>query len=239
VATGSDGSCGDDRINVLELPALKRRWIQWGKLDSYPVSSLAVSSQAQLLASTGTTQIRLWNLRDGSPRLVIEGQATGRPWRNLPQDTQEGFLALAFRPDGGILVAGGTGGITLWQVSDGRLLRRWAPEQSISALTLCPSGQRAAIETADGIALYQLSDGVKLWQHTLPSGRMPLSFAFTRDGRLVSGGRGNDKVSIWRAKDGALLQQLPSPLGKIYRVTTSADGRQVVASCEKGLVAWR
>lgn len=106
--------------------------------------------------------------------------------------------------------------------------------KKVHSIALSHDGQQIALGTEDGfIGLYSLSDGKCLWQRKANKGVISVTFLPNSEFLASSDGK------IWRAKDGALIQQLPCPMGQGYRVAASPDGRALVACFSDGLILWR
>ncbi|WP_227255012.1 WD40 repeat domain-containing protein [Frigoriglobus tundricola] len=82
-------------------------------------------------------------------------------------------LALAFSPDGRLLVAGGAdGAVTVWDLAAGRAVRRFAGHRGpVAALSFAPDGHRLASGSADGTALIWDTVGLRAPAPAGPAGR--------------------------------------------------------------------
>jgi WD40 repeat protein len=61
--------------------------------------------------------------------------------------------------------------------------------------------------------------------------------ALSADGGLVATAGPGRRVAV-RGRDGTLLQEKPCPLGLVYDLAFSADGKLLAAGCEEGFVVW-
>ena len=61
--------------------------------------------------------------------------------------------------------------------------------------------------------------------------------AVSPDGCRVATAGGAGRVAVHN-REGGLLQEVVCPLGGIYDLAFSADGKVLVAGCEQGFVAW-
>jgi WD40 repeat protein len=145
----------------------------------------------------------LWDVATGKPVHTLEGH------RNT-------VWSLAFRPDSQRLATGGQlgdGSIRIWDVATGRHLRTLRGHPGVvSSLVYTPDGRR--LVSAGGIAgnigggiTQGPTSAIKVWDPsdgqevlTLSNARnMVLGLAFSRDGRLASGGL--DGFKVWKATE--------------------------------------
>ncbi|MBY0228765.1 MAG: hypothetical protein K2W96_05745, partial [Gemmataceae bacterium] len=194
-----------------------------------------------LLPSSGWPHDMAWS-PDGKRLAISWGDhvalhdAEGK--RVNPTEGHEGAIrSLALSSDGTLAASGDqAGGVRLWELATGRLLRSMRTGDSIQALAFSPDGRRLAA----GASAYQAEGEVRVWN--VADGKERLRFpahlsgathlAFTSDGRrLVTSGR-DDRVRWWDARTGARLSQvrhLPEPrlLGLIgdEALIHGSDGR--------------
>jgi serine/threonine protein kinase len=117
------------------------------------VQSLTVSSDGRLLASLGrnsvrkTGSVRLWNLNAGREAATLRAEAS----------VFNGIRALAFSPDGRLLVGGSEdGSIAIWDTTDGRLYHTlYGHSGEVHSLLFSPDGRRIASGSYD--------KSIKLW----------------------------------------------------------------------------
>lgn len=240
IASGAAGDCGDDTISLWQVEGWIKQWQRINHHGSGSAVNIAFSPDIQLLASCGADgTIRLWRVKNGELLRIIKGKVIGTQKVRFNGEVREVkireyFFSVTFSRDGKTLITGGSHGIQFWRVADGSLLKRWDVGKKVHSIALSHDGQQIAIGTEDGfIGLYSLSDGKCLWQRKANKGVISVTFLPNSEFLASSDGK------IWRAKDGALIQQLPCPMGQGYRVAASPDGRALVACFSDGLILWR
>ncbi len=240
LASGAAGDCGDDTISVWQVEGWRELWRKLNHHGASSAISVAFSPDSELLASCGWDgTIRFWRTKDGQPLKVIKGQVTER--RKVIFDNQERevewrerFHDLAFLADGKTLITGGSLGIAFWDVPTGQLLRRWTNEKEVCSIALSPDEQLIAIGTEHGyIALYRLIDGECLWRYKIASHQIHV--AMSPDGQFLACSNGE----VRRVADGMVVQRLPNPLGHIFQIAFSPDGKRLGTACRYGLLMWQ
>jgi hypothetical protein len=173
----------------------------------------------------------LWQVADGTPRLLLETHTAG-------------IADVAVSPDGGLIATTSSDRtVRLWDRMTGRPVRR-----------IDESGMRVAWAAAfspdrHSLALAHHHCGVTLWD--IASGKMRgdlkrakapdqavIAVAFTPDGKLLASlSRDEPVVALWNVATGQHLRDFPrAELGSTMAI--SPDGRRLVCAGHRLLTVW-
>lgn len=196
------------------------------------VYSVSFSPDGQTLAIGGVdepeNQIRnaaIWTFAVGS----WEPQLKFREYWNV--------TSMAYSPDGGVLVGGGTSrNVQVWRTSDGTSLFTLSHAHQVSDIAISPDGSTVATATCITVVNSNCTEG-GIWLWNLPSGRLmrhlpgtPFAVEgveFTADGSLL----------IAATRFGMLRFYSTADYQPVYD-TTLPDGNSVLAlSRDSGLLA--
>ncbi|MBY0232385.1 MAG: hypothetical protein K2W96_24160, partial [Gemmataceae bacterium] len=188
----------------------------------------AFSPDGRWLAGTKGDKVRLLDLRGkDAPRVLAEGKAQ----------------AIAFSPDGKLLLVAGKDGVRVRSVTDGKETASFTGHKAGAlALALSPDGKLAASGGEDGAFLWESSTGKVV--HALGGfGGAVHQLAFSPDGKrlaLASRGAYGTKDAKAVAGEFAVIdaatgkevfpRQVASPGSGFDAVAWSADGREVARS---------
>jgi len=177
----------------------------------------------------------LWDLATGKERRLATNHISNEKGQGY------GTFAVAFTPDGTILVTGGRDGVVkLWEVATGRHLRSLERHYSwVESLAVSPDGQMIASSGQDGI--------IRLWNTRTGADACPqpghhaavLWTALSPDGRIAITAGLDSSVRWWDASSGRELRANCSH-GPLHGLAISPDGEWVVASVnERRLQTWK
>jgi outer membrane protein assembly factor BamB len=186
-------------------------------------------------------------------------------WTPLPELQATGLNDLAFSPDGQTLALGTYfEGLQLWKVSDGTVLRSWAPEgwveapaegsagpevvvlgaesgdKAVGQVDISPDGQILAVAMLDGrVQLLRMQDGSVV--RTLAESADGVDcLAFSADGQMLAAATVAGSLQVWQISDGTLLSSQAMDLGyRVRAVVFSPDGQTVTIAAANGSVQLR
>ena len=145
--------------------------------------------------------------------------------------------SMAYSPDGGVLVGGGTSrNVQVWRTSDASVVYTLNHAHQVGDIAITPDGSTVATATCITVVNYECTDG-GIWLWDLPSGRLLRklsgfphgveSVEFTADGSML----------IAAARYGMLRFYSTADYTPVYE-TTPPDGNSVLTlSADSGLLA--
>jgi serine/threonine protein kinase/WD40 repeat protein len=139
--------------------------------------------------------------------------------RNTCRASGDDIKALAFRPDGGMLVSAGRNCANLWDVATGRMLLAVVAGNTQLSVAFSPDGRRlavgrqAAFGDKAGVRIFDLREGLGM-QSLLGLATRVGHIVSSRDGRFVAGLSDDWHVGIWDRASGHLRHILAVPPGR-------------------------
>jgi WD40 repeat protein len=156
-------------------------------------------------------------------------------------DRRSPVNALAFSPDGALIVSGSEDRVVrVWHIATSRLIRRLEGHSSeVTAVAFSPDGTVIASASNDRT--------VRLWD--APSGRWlrtlqghvyhVYAVAFDPHGRWLATASWDRTLALWDVKSGALLRKLRGPSAPVRAIDFSPDGKTLASgSDDRSIRLW-
>ncbi len=157
-------------------------------------------------------------------------------WKRLPEG--QGSYALAFSPDGKLLVVGRSrdNRISLWKLPDGRRVAQLKPpilksqfSDYVCSLAFSPDGKLLAAGTRNGfVHLYRLPQG-KFLGSLGPFFRTVVSLAFSPDGKKLALLEGSNVFQLWQVSDRRLIWERKHQV-VCFQVAFAKQGKEVIGA---------
>jgi WD40 repeat protein len=239
------------------------------------VMMLAFSADGRTLASGGMNgSLKLWEMLSGKERASLRGHPRGliagafsgdgrwlawgghgpEVWLREGSSTprilrvpSESTYALAFAPNGRLLVVGGgttgkngRGDLWLWDVRAARSLFPLVGHSGlVAALAFSPDGRVLATGDAGGnLRLWEVASGRV--RSSLPGHKGTVwAVAFAPDGQLLASGGMGTVLHLWDVRTGKERAALKGHTGHVYGVAFARGGKLLVsASLDKTVRLW-
>jgi mono/diheme cytochrome c family protein len=198
----------------------------------HPVTALACSPRAPLIAVAGHEQVLLFH------------EQTRAPLGALPFPEGVPFV-LRFSRDGGVLLAAGgrpvrSGKVVLFDVKSGRRLAEIGDEfDSVLAADLSPDQRSVALGgTGKVVKVYATGDG-KLMYSIAKHTDWITALQFSPDGSRLASGDRSGAVHLWEAGTGGILLSLSEHKDAVEALDWRGDGQALATGGEDGkLILW-
>jgi WD40 repeat protein len=159
----------------------------------------------------------------------------GRTRRNLRSSVR--VRAVAFSPNKLLLVSGGDGGLTIWDLANGESIAVWSGPR-VDRVLFAPDADSVAVLTSDALHLRRAVTGKAIYALETNSGKPFADLAFSPDGRILATSVGN-MVQFWDAAAGEPLRGFDWSIGNVTALAFAPDGLTAAAGSDRGqIVIW-
>jgi WD40 repeat protein len=188
-----------------------------------PFSAVALNKEGTTAAvgTSGGTLIQ-WNVATGQRNVQQRGKA---------------IRAIAFSPDGRLLLEARGHALVIMEAINGRLVRALGvPDGAISALDISPDGMTiAAGDHANEVRLWDVASGRRINTLAGHSGWVR-SVAFLPDGKGIVTAGLDGLVRFWDSSTGTVVRDFGTNFGPVESMVASRDGGLIVTGTGDGVV---
>jgi WD40 repeat protein len=137
-------------------------------------------------------------------------------------------VAIALAPDGKRLLAGDAGGLKVFELGSGALLRRVEVGPGGISVAAHPRAALAATAADDGLSIWSLADGERTARLGVPNAA--LAVAFDAEGRRLAVGAASGIATIWDLASGGVSSVTARPGAPVVGVAFGPGGTLATAS---------
>ena len=191
--------------------------------DPGQVTSVAISPDGKTALSGGRGELKLWDLATGH-----ESRAFG-----------SGTSSVAMSPDGKSALSVDTGKeLKLWDLATGREIRSFQGQHSwITSIAISPDGRTILSgDKYDRLTLWDLGSG-RIIRSIMKRVAPVSSAAFRPRSRHVLTGDSGGTVRLWSLVTGRQIWAFEGS-GAVTSIAVSADGMNVLAGNDRGVLYW-
>ena len=197
----------------------------WQKVAD-TASAFKFSPDGKILASRGSREIRVWDMRTG---IELSHINIGNPF---PRQ-------LMFSPDSALLAVYGIHGIPLvWDIERGHQFLTFTTEKA-SSLAFSPDGAALALGHKDSITLWNVTKTSMQAHSVIPDNHRGFSdiLIFSPDGKILLDSKWSEsQIQLWGVDTGRSLGTLSGHTEPIEALVFSHDGKTLASGSEDGTV---
>ncbi|MGH7225101.1 MAG: WD40 repeat domain-containing protein, partial [Gemmataceae bacterium] len=135
---------------------------------------------------------------------------------------------------------GGKGQLHLWDVKEGKYLRRLplpdSSRETIADLQFAPDGKRLAAAVGNGVCLWDTASGRLLFPSTDEPCSAFRSVAVSRDGRLLAAGRDDGRIDLWNLGSRRLIRRWRGHDKMVAALAFAADAKTLASHSWDGFI---
>ena len=191
-----------------------------------PAASFAFSPDGRTIAVRLTSNVlQLWPIEGTAPLAEIPCSLVAGMGDAMPASFSSSLDAWAVvAPDGAVLKVTAKGEVSPWLPAGGRVG---------GSAGFDPAGERLALVHRDGVELWQMRDGRKLWELKVTRPHAALAWHPTGHFLAVNEGIGSPEVVVIRASDGTIRARLAGSLRLLSRLAFHPTAA-ILAGCAHG-----
>jgi WD40 repeat protein len=142
---------------------------------------------------------------------------------------------ILFSPDGRVLAAGSPTAITLYDLTERRIVQSLQTADPVSSLAFSVDGESLAVGGRQSLFMLNLRTHRKVWSTDL--GQPVSALRFTKDGRalLVA----SDSLTLFDTVSGKALRRLEAKVPDVPGTAFSPDGEWFGAGVDSSTQLWR
>jgi len=225
VATGS-------AVQTAELSLMSAAAGAFGNTFALSPDGKQLAGLVRDLSGSNQSRVMFWDVETGRVARTDDAPADFK---------SQGMTALAFAPDGHLLVAsldnsaGGKNKFELWDFTSKSKPRQLAmPDKTFGIISFSPDGRLLAFNSGSSVKLWDAATGVETRTIEVPYRYAKLApeggvtaLAFSADGRTLATSSFDTEITLWETATGQRGQRLSSRSNMAYEVAFSADGSRL------------
>jgi WD40 repeat protein len=203
----------------------------------HPVRAVAVSPDGKIVAGGRGNQIHLYDAAKGDYlRALVDPNlktADGKPVKAAHLSLVE---ALAYSPDGKLLVSGGFQEIAIWNPADGKLIQKIPGfAHSVVALAFSLDGKLLAVAggepTVEGeIKVFEVGSWKKFAEVKNGHSDTVYGICFSPDAKMIATGSADKFVKVWEIPSGKFVKSFEGHTHHVLDIGWMSDGKLLASA---------